>query len=180
LATVYGIVRQHRGWITVETELGRGTTFRIFVPASQQQTPVTPQAEASGPAKGGRETVLVVEDEQPLRLLVRSILEHSGYQVIEAGSGVAALDAWPEVRDRVDLLLTDMVMPDGMTGRELAERLQAEKPGLRVLYTSGYSAEVVGEDFVLTEGLNFLQKPYHARKLAEAVRRCLDAPPAGH
>jgi CheY-like chemotaxis protein len=119
-----------------------------------------------------------VEDEPALRALVRSILERNGYRVVEASSGIAALELWPKERGRIDLLLTDMVMPDGMNGRELGQRLQAEKPGLRVLYTSGYSADVVGADFVLQDGVNFLQKPYHPRRLSAAVRACLDTGPA--
>ena len=126
-------------------------------------------------ARRGSETILLVEDERPVRGLVRSILERYGYQVVEADSGVSALDLWPRHKEHVHLLLTDMVMPDGMTGRELAEKLQAEKPALKVIFTSGYDPDVVGKDFVLREGLNFLQKPYHPRKLAKTVRDCLDA-----
>ena len=118
---------------------------------------------------------MLVEDERPVRNLVRSILERYGYRVVEADSGVSALELWPRHKEEVHLLLTDVVMPDGMTGAELAEKLQAEKPALKVIFTSGYNPDVVGKDFVLREGLNFLQKPYHPRKLAETVRDCLDA-----
>jgi CheY-like chemotaxis protein len=124
---------------------------------------------------GGSETILLVEDERPLRGLVRGILERQGYRIVEAESGVSALQVWLQHKEDIHLLLTDMVMPDGMTGRELAEKLQAEKPALKVIFTSGYNPDVVGEGFVLREGVNFLQKPYHPRKLVQTVRDCLDA-----
>ena len=124
--------------------------------------------------RGGTETILVVEDEPSVRTLVASFLERNGYQVVEASSGLGAREVWRQRQQDIQLLLTDVVMPDGMTGRELAEELQAEKPGLKVIFTSGYSAEVVGGDFSMREGVNFLQKPYHPHKLAKAVRDCLD------
>lgn len=134
-----------------------------------------PATTTDAKARRGSETILLVEDERPVRGLVRSILERYGYRVVEADSGVSALELWPRHKEDVHLLLTDMVMPDGMTGRELAEKLQAEKPALKVIFTSGYNPDAVGKDFVLLEGLNFLQKPFHPRKLAETVRDCLDA-----
>jgi two-component system, cell cycle sensor histidine kinase and response regulator CckA len=102
------------------------------------------------------------------------VLERYGYRVLEAVSGVAALTVWQQHRDQIQLLLTDMVMPQGISGRELAAKLLAEKPALKVVYSSGYSLAVVGADMVLQEGLNFLQKPYHPRKLAQTIRDCLD------
>jgi CheY-like chemotaxis protein len=117
--------------------------------------------------------ILVVEDEPSLRLLVRKVLERSGFEVLEAASGVAALALWDKGKPRVDLLLTDMVMPDGMSGRQLAERLKADNPDLKVLYTSGYSTELLGKDLDLHEGTNFLQKPYPPSKLVETVRNAL-------
>jgi CheY-like chemotaxis protein len=116
-----------------------------------------------------------VEDESPLRALVRKVLERHGYTVLEADSGVNAQDVWRQNREKISLLLTDMVMPHGLSGRELAARFRAEKPALKVIYSSGYSLAVVGKDMVLQDGINFLQKPYHPRKLAQAVRDCLDA-----
>ncbi len=175
LATVYGIVKQHRGWIKVASQLGKETTFQIFLPATAAQAPDpgTPGTAAAVP--GGSETILVVEDEDPLRQLVCNLLKRFGYQVLDAGSGVAALPVWGRHKANVSLLLTDMVMPNGMSGRELAERLQREKPELKVIYSSGYSLAVVGNDMILREGVNFLQKPYTPRRLARAVRDCLDA-----
>jgi PAS domain S-box-containing protein len=176
LATVYGIVKQHHGWITVASELHKGTVFQIFLPASREKPESTPTAAPALPTRAGQETIMVVEDEPALRTLVTSILERSGYRVVAAASGVQALELWGESRARIDLVLTDMVMPDGVTGRELGQRLLADKPSLRIVYTSGYSPEVVGEEFLQNEGACFLQKPYHPRKLVELVRRCLDAP----
>jgi two-component system, cell cycle sensor histidine kinase and response regulator CckA len=174
LATVYGIVRQHLGWITVSSEVGRGTVFQICLPASTEKPDTISEIAFTPLAEGGKETVLVVEDEPALRLLVRSILERSGYRVLEAESGLLALDVWEEEGDKIDLVLTDMVMPDGLSGRELGQRLLQEKPSLKVIYSSGYSADVIGEDFLRKESNHFLQKPYHPNKLIELVRHCLD------
>ncbi len=117
----------------------------------------------------------MVEDEAPLRQLVCDLLSRHGYHVLHAESGVKALQVWQDSKDRIDLLLTDLVMPDQMNGRELAEKLWVDRPRLKVIFTSGYSQEVVGKDFVLRRGLNYLQKPYHPQKLALTVRDCLDA-----
>jgi CheY-like chemotaxis protein len=117
--------------------------------------------------------ILVVEDEPSLRQLVRKVLERSGYEVLEAASGMAALELWDRDKPQLDLLLTDMVMPDGMSGRQLAERLKADNPGLKVLYTSGYSTDLLGKDLNLQEGMNFLQKPYPPARLVETVRNAL-------
>ena len=125
--------------------------------------------------RGGAETILVVEDEAPLRYLVNKILRQFGYSVLEADSGITALKVYKQNKDKIHLLLTDMVMPDGMTGRELAEIVQFDQPEIKVIFTSGYNAEIVGKDFELNDGLNFLQKPYHPKKLAKAVRDCLDS-----
>jgi CheY-like chemotaxis protein len=117
--------------------------------------------------------ILVVEDEPSLRLLVRKVLERSGFEVLEASSGVAALALWDTDKPQIDLLLTDMVMPDGMSGRQLAERLKADNPQLKVLFSSGYSTELLGKDLALQEGVNFLQKPYPPSKLLQTVRTAL-------
>jgi PAS domain S-box-containing protein len=175
LATVYGIVQQHHGWINVSSKPGEETVFEVYLPALAGTDRVREGATPEPEIRGGNETVLVVEDETPLRQLVRSVLQRYGYRVLEANSGVDAIPIWLEYKDQVSLLLTDMVMPHGVSGRELAERLRGDKPELKVIYSSGYSLAVVGSDMVLREGLNFLQKPYNPRKLAKAVRDCLDA-----
>ena len=121
----------------------------------------------------GKKTVFVVEDEPSLRGLVRKVLERHGYEVIDAPSGVAAVSVWQEHKTRIDLLLTDMVMPDGMSGRELAEKLKSDNPNLKVVFTTGYSSELLGDDIVLRAGVNFLQKPYPPQKLLETIRNGL-------
>ena len=114
--------------------------------------------------------ILVVEDEPTLRALVRKVLERCNYEVFDAESGTAALAVWEKHKSQIDLLLTDMVMPDGVSGRQLAERLKADNPKLKVIFTTGYSAELVGKDITLREGVNFLQKPYPPQKLVETVK----------
>ena len=127
--------------------------------------------ESKAPKK---RTIFVVEDEPTLRALVRRVLERGGYEVIEASSGLAALELWKENKTHVDLLLTDMVMPDGISGRQLAEKLKADNPDLKVIYTTGYSPDLMGQDVALREGVNLLQKPYPPQKLVEIVRNGLE------
>ncbi|HKX49034.1 MAG TPA: PAS domain S-box protein, partial [Candidatus Binatia bacterium] len=174
LATVYGIVKQHQGWVEVESEEGVGTTFKVFFPASAKTIECSSEKSLNDAAiKGGSETILLVEDEPVLRELARVILSDYKYRVLEAATGVEALRVFDENKGRVDLLLTDMVMPEGMTGRELAEELKTRKPELRVIFTSGYSAEVMGNESALRDTM-FLQKPYPPPLLAKTVRECLD------
>ena len=174
LATVYGIVEQHHGWITVESKVDEGTDFDICFPSSNGGIEDSEIKTPETGVRGGTETILLVEDEIPLRVLVRTVLEGLGYRVLEAPSGVAALGIWHHQKDQIHLLLTDMIMPHGLSGRELAKKLLVDKPQLKIIYSSGYSHAVMESDVVLQEGLNFLQKPYHPRKLAAAVRECLD------
>jgi PAS domain S-box-containing protein len=174
LATTFGIVQQHEGWINVYSEVGRGTIFRIYLPrlaAESGQEPGQPELTA---VCGGSETILLVEDEAALRGSMHKALAHLGYRVLESASGVEALKIWEQHRKEIDLLLTDMVMPGGMTGKDLAERLLDEKPELIVIYSSGYSIEVASGDLPLEEGVNFLIKPFRAHVLAQMVRDCLD------
>ena len=133
------------------------------------------KTEPAAPIKGGRETILLVEDESPVRELVREILLQYQYRVIEAASGVEALKQWEAEDGKVDLLLTDMVMPEGINGRELATQLRTRKPELKVVFTSGYSPEIVGKSFSQGD-TTFIQKPYQPLQLAQRVRETLDAP----
>jgi two-component system, cell cycle sensor histidine kinase and response regulator CckA len=174
LATVYGIVKQHQGWIEVESQVGRGTTFNVFLPANAQTIASSTLLVAPTTAKGGGETILIAEDDPALRRLAARILRNLGYEVLEAGSGVEAIGVWEHHGKKVDLLLADLVMPDGLTGRELAKQMATREAGLKVIYSSGYSPGIKETAFIFHEGTNFLQKPYPADKLAETVRLCLD------
>ncbi len=173
LATVYGIVKQHQGWLEVTSEIGVGTTFKVYLPVTTKTAEVVVEKAAPPAVKGGRETILLVEDEPVLRELAQMILKDYAYEVLEACSGVDALKVWEKRGGNIDLLLTDMVMPEGMTGRELADELRSRKPDLKVIYTSGYSADIMGRDMGRRDTV-FLQKPYPPPKLAEMVRACLD------
>ncbi len=176
LATVYGIVKQHQGWIEVESEVGKGTVFKVYLPGTNKSMQVRNGKATPLNVRGGKETVLLVEDEAGVLTLARGILKSYGYDVLEARSGVEALRIWAQHDTRIDLLLTDIVMPEGMSGLDLAKKLRTEKRDLKVLYSSGYSIEVAGQDFGLTEGMAFLKKPYQPVALAQKVRECLDLP----
>jgi signal transduction histidine kinase/HAMP domain-containing protein/ActR/RegA family two-component response regulator len=176
LATVYGIVRQHDGWIEVESEPGAGATFDVFFPASAQLVrTIEEKPILVGPVAGGTETIFIVEDEVVLREMTRAILEDCGYRLLEASSGKEALDMWSRSRERIDLLLTDMVMPEGVSGVELAGRLLAQQPQLKVIFTSGYTGQNISEDLLANfNNARFLQKPYAHDTLAKIVRDTLD------
>jgi len=174
LATVYGIIKQHEGWMEVDSRVGRGTTFLLFLPAATRKA-VEADTVIHAPApRGGSETILVVEDEPALRGLMRTTLQRQGYRVFTAGSGFEAIQAWSNRLHQIDLLLTDMVMPDGVTGRELAEKWLAQKPELKTIYMSGYSTEFYRHKPMLSEAVCFLAKPFGPQTLAETVRACLD------
>jgi two-component system cell cycle sensor histidine kinase/response regulator CckA len=177
LATVYGILKQHEGWIEVESEVGIGTTFKVYFPAvADSELSKSDTTIFEGKIRGGKETILLVEDEPVVRELVREILHTYKYNVIEAESGMAALRVWDNYTGKIDLLLTDMVMPEGLNGRELADQLKKRSPELKVIFSSGYSAESLGRE--MTEGdTAFLPKPYLPPQLAQLVRQCLDAAP---
>jgi PAS domain S-box-containing protein len=174
LATVFGIVEQHKGWIHVYSEVGHGTTFRIYFPRLAGTSPQKPDQSTLTSMRGGNETILLVEDEMFLRAPISKALSRLGYRVLEASNGVEALEVWKQHRDEIRLVLTDLVMPGGMSGRDLASRLLKENPKLKVIYASGYTTEVAGKDFLLEEGVNFLSKPFQVRKLAQTVRDRLD------
>jgi CheY-like chemotaxis protein len=175
LSTVFGIARQHQGWVEVESKVGQGTAFRIFFPATQEPAEKTEPLRDS-PVRGGTETVLVAEDEEALRQMVVHVLKSHGYTVLEAASGPQALEVWDGANRSIDLLVTDMVMPGGIMGSELAERLVKKSPGLKVIYTSGYTPGMAGKELSLLASRNFLPKPFSISKLAHFVRECLDAP----
>ncbi|MBI3098598.1 MAG: response regulator [Planctomycetes bacterium] len=175
LATVYGVVKQTGGTIWVYSEPGKGSTFKIYLPrllAEGDPGPAAPEASRVDPR--GSETVLLVEDSGPVRQFAREALVELGYRVIEAPDGAAAL-VRAESSGPIHLLLTDVVMP-GMSGRELADRLVALRPGVRVLYTSGYTDRTIVSQGVLDPGMAFIQKPYTPDLLGRKIREVLDAP----
>jgi signal transduction histidine kinase/ActR/RegA family two-component response regulator len=175
LATIYGIVKQHDGWLEVASEPGRGTTFDLFFPAgSEMAVTVKKESLPEAPVVGGTETILIVEDEPVLRDMSRIILQNCGYRIFEASSGKDALDVWNRHTGQIDLLLTDMVMPEGVSGMELAERLLSRQPGLKIIFTSGYAAHEVNSETLVRIHALFLQKPYTHSSLAKIVRDCLD------
>jgi len=174
LATVFSIVKQHGGWIEVESRPGEGTVFVLFLPAASPGTGGEAEKSSEADWPPGSETVLVVEDERAVRELVESVLGQCGYRVFQAESGREARALWDERRDEIDLLLTDIVLPGGQNGTELAAALTADKPGLKVLFTSGYQPDSARDGTALVEGLNCLTKPYPAQRLAQVVRRRLD------
>lgn len=178
LSTVHGIVRQHEGWVEVSSMLGHGTTFNVMLPATEDDV-----AEDDGPAgdaaPGGSETILLVEDEESVRRMTSHSLERMGYSVVEAAHGREAIDVWQEQAGRFDLLLTDMVMPEGITGIQLASRFREEKPGLPVILCSGHNSEFAFRSAGPPAWVCFLRKPYPMAALARAVRCELDRSPKG-
>ncbi len=175
LATVYGIVKQHRGWVEVVSQIGVGTTFKVFIPAVEQASHNTEFNTNPDVVRGGNELIMVVEDEPALRELVTKILRTYGYQVLEATHGKDAIRIWESTAVKPVLLLTDMMMPEGMTGWDLACHIRAESPDMKVVYTSGYSPEIFGGEVKMDSNANFLPKPFHPRILAKTVRQCLDS-----
>jgi PAS domain S-box-containing protein len=171
LPMVYGAVKQHGGHLAVYSEPGRGATFKIYLPRVEEAAQARHEAPDSPPR--GKETIVLVEDADALRALAVRLLKRQGYAVHAFPNGQAALDALPGLPGPVDLLLTDVVLP-GMSGRMLAERMSALRPGLRVLFTSGYTENVVVHHGVLKKGLHFLPKPYTIDTLAARVREVLD------
>jgi PAS domain S-box-containing protein len=177
LATIFGIVRQHHGWINVDSEVGHGTTFRIYLPRVEKMFPQNAEPPKLTSMPGGNETILLVEDDPSLRASVKITLSRLGYHVLETANGAEALAVWKQHGEVIHLLLTDLIMPGGMTGKDLSEWILNENPKLKVIYASGYSAEVAGADFKLQEGVNFLPKPFQSHKLAKIIRDNLDRQP---
>ena len=174
LATCYGIVKQAGGNIWVYSELGKGTTFKVYLPRTMQDAVQLPDRPVRKKVVGGRETVLVVEDNDAVREVAVAALQVHGYRVLDAASGEEALQLVQNLKEPVHLLLTDVVMP-GMSGAVLAQHVREWVPGVKVLYTSGYTENVIVQHGVLEEGISFLPKPYRPADLAQRVREVLDS-----
>jgi len=177
LSTVYGIVKQSGGYVWVYSEPGRGATFKIYLPRVDAQVEAAQRNTAEYPVAGGSESILLVEDDAAVREIVTTVLAQQGYRVLRAPDGRAALELAHAERGRVHLLITDVVMP-GLSGRELAEALVRERPGIKVLFMSGYTDDAVVRHGVLQEGVQYLQKPFTPDALVRKVRKVLDMPAA--
>ena len=173
LATVYGIIKQSGGSVSVQSELGHGTTFMIWLPRVENPAPLEGPSRGSAELRAGRETILLVEDEDGVRELAREVLLAHGYTVIEARDGESALRIVEDRRERLHLLLTDVVMPK-MGGPELVRRVIGRHPDVKVLYMSGYPDDALGEQGVLEPGAVLLQKPFTPQGMADKVRQVLD------
>ncbi len=172
LATVYGIVKQHGGFIDVKSRPGTGTTFMLFWPVSED---ICDSAEpgAEEPVPSGSETILVAEDEAMVRGVVKRMLEYGGYTVLVASNGREAIDLFTKNSDRIDMVLLDVVMPE-MGGYQAFETMQGLRPGLKALFASGYTEDTLHTDFVLQEGISLITKPYTRNQLLRTVRKILD------
>ena len=176
LATVYGVVQQHQGWITVESAVGQGSTFHLYLPALPASAAADSEESAERPLPRGNETVLLAEDDDQIRNLVQAALERQGYTVLAAANGSDAISALLRHSGPVQLLIADLIMPGGINGRELADQALVAHPGLRTLFISGYPADVVSRHLGLRANGFFLHKPFAVRALLETVRTCLDRP----
>jgi len=173
LATVYGIVKQNNGFIDVESEPGAGTRFVIYLPCHEGEAAELALHDTSAPAKAKGETVLLVEDEEMILHVGRAMLESLGYRVLCASTPKEAIDRVKEYTDKIDMLLTDVIMP-GMNGRELSGLLHELRPGIKTLFASGYTADLIAHHGVLDEGVMFIQKPFSLHDMAEKVREVLE------
>ncbi|MGB0581451.1 MAG: response regulator, partial [Limisphaerales bacterium] len=174
LSTVYGIVRQHKGWVELDSEVGRGTCFRFLLPAAAPEDLSPDTDETSTSFFRGTETVMVVEDEDVVSRMIQRTLTASGYSVLVAPDGPSAREIWATERDRVDLLVTDLVMPNSLSGLDIAREFKSEKTDLAVIFVSGYSADVIKGEGDVLPGSGFVPKPFTRDKLMTAVHDTLN------
>ena len=173
LATVYGIVKQNGGDIWVYSEVGKGTTFKVYLPRIQRKGDAEAMAGDVSNKLKGSETVLVVEDERGVRDLICTLLSDKGYNVLVAASPREALEQTSREQGHVDLLLTDVVLPE-MSGHELSQKLRLDRPGMKVVYMSGYTENTIVHHGVLEEDVQFVAKPFTFEELLSKVRSTLD------
>jgi CheY-like chemotaxis protein len=174
LATVFGIVKQNRGNILVESEEGLGTTFRVYLPSSSETMPAPARAPAELPILPGHETILIVEDNAEVRGLARRILQKQGYTLLEVQNGQEALQLVTQYPEPIHLVLTDMIMP-GMNGKVLAEELLRRRPELKIIFMSGYANNIIAEPGDLNSQSAFVQKPFSAKTLVQKIQAALDS-----
>jgi signal transduction histidine kinase/CheY-like chemotaxis protein len=174
LATVYGVVKQSGGYISVDSEIGQGSAFKVYLPLIQDPVVAAEVAAPASESFRGNETVLVVEDAEALRKLTVTLLEEHGYQVLSAANGSEALELGQKDTRAIELLLTDVIMP-GLGGHALAQRFEELRPGLKVLYMSGYTDSSIGQHGVLEPGISLLHKPFTEEELVRKIREVLDA-----
>jgi len=174
LATVHGILKQHRGWIEVESAVGRGSTFRVYLPVTDSIPPPASAPEKPRESAGRNELILLVEDEAAVRLVVAEMLRRHGYRVLVAADGPEAVALWGDHRTEIAVLFTDMVMPGGMTGRDLADRLRSDRPELKVIIYTGYSQKIAAQPLDAQSHIALLHKPAHSAQILDAIRRSID------
>jgi PAS domain S-box-containing protein len=174
LPTAHGIVKQHHGWIEVQSRSGHGSTFLVYLPVKVLPAVSAEAPSAIRPVLGGHDTLLLVEDEEIVRRPIGIYLRKLGYRVIEAANGNEAFNLWRQHHQQIDLLYTDMVMPEGVSGLELAEKLRGEKPQLKVIISSGYSTEISMQGVPSGAGYLYLPKPSPSASIAAAIRECLE------
>jgi PAS domain S-box-containing protein len=177
LASVYGILQQHQGWVAVQSEVGRGATFSLHLPLREAARAVPRPSRPTAEISRGNETILLVEDELAVRTVANKALIQLGYEVLVACDGREARALWAGHAPEIQLLLTDLVMPGGLGGADIAREFKAQEPALKVVFMSGYSANLAGTDFKASGADYFLAKPFAVHELAAALRQCLDQPP---
>ena len=173
LSMAYAILKQHNGYIKVYSEPGEGTVFKIYLPLGEETPSTDGKSENVVPVKGGKETILIAEDDDSLRKLNKITLESFGYRVIVAKDGEEAISKFMENRERISLVLLDMVMPK-KNGKEVSEAIRKANPRMKVLFSSGYSEDIVKNDELTAAGFDFIHKPFHSRDLLMKVREILD------
>jgi len=173
LAIVYGIIKQHEGYINVYSDNDRGTTFKIYLPLAKSRYEDLQQKETSSVA-GGTETILIAEDDNQVRVLNKKILEKAGYHVIEAADGVQAVNLFRDNRDKIQLLILDVIMPK-KNGKECCDEIKELAPGVKVIFTSGYTANIIHKKGILDEGIDLILKPVSPNQLLRRIREVLDS-----